>query len=57
MGDAIVNIAGGSAGPLYGTFFVGMSEGLSDEEGCDIVVIKKMFESAVWNYPISPMPK
>jgi phosphoenolpyruvate---glycerone phosphotransferase subunit DhaL len=47
MGDAIVNIAGGSAGPLYGTFFVGMSEGLSDEEGCDTVVIKKMFESAV----------
>lgn len=47
LGDAIVNIAGGSAGPLYGTFFVGMSEGLNDEVVCDLVVIKKMFEAAI----------
>lgn len=47
IGDAVININGGSAGPLYGTYLKGFGENLTDEAASDAVLSKKMFQSAL----------
>lgn len=47
LGDAIMGIGGGSAGPLYGTMIGGLSEALSGAEPVDAVKLKEMFEHSL----------
>ncbi|MCT4509413.1 MAG: dihydroxyacetone kinase subunit DhaL [Tepidibacter sp.] len=42
----LMNVNGGSAGPLYGTIFEGMSEGIEDKEILIIKDIKNMFKES-----------
>lgn len=45
LGDAIMGVNGGSAGPLYGTFIGGLSVPLADESEIDGRLLKKMLLS------------
>lgn len=36
LGDAIVNIQGGSAGPLWGTYITGMGDAINDNENASV---------------------
>ena len=49
MGEEIMDVNGGSAGPLYGTFFQGLGEGAEDAEEIDNKVFKKMILSSLEN--------
>lgn len=47
IGDAVTNISGGSAGPLYGTYFSGLGECLSDEVEVDAATLKNIIKSGL----------
>lgn len=47
IGYQITNVNGGSAGPLYGTYFSGLGEILDDEVEVDAKFLKKMFDSGL----------
>lgn len=47
IGSAVLNIGGGSAGPLYGSYFEGLGSCLTDEVAVDAALLKKMFASAL----------
>lgn len=48
LGNAIINVKGGSAGPLYGTMIAGFGECLTgEEEAVDGGTLKAMFASAL----------
>jgi dihydroxyacetone kinase-like protein len=49
LGKDIMNVNGGSAGPLYGTIISGFGEGLEGVEEVDEAGIKSMFASALEN--------
>ncbi len=47
LGDSIMEIGGGSAGPLYGTMVGGLSEPLSGGNGIDGAMLKRMFAESL----------
>ncbi|MGL5979222.1 MAG: dihydroxyacetone kinase subunit L [Erysipelotrichaceae bacterium] len=47
IGSAITNVSGGSAGPLYGTFFTGMAEAWQDETVLDARLFQKMMQGGL----------
>lgn len=47
IGWKIMGVNGGSAGPLLGTLFIGLANGLKNEREVDKTVLKKMFISAL----------
>lgn len=49
IGTQIMNIGGGSAGPLYGTMIGGLSDGLNDEDEIDEILLKQMFSACLEN--------
>ena len=49
LGKDIMNVNGGSAGPLYGTIFEGFGEGLEGINEADEAAIKSMFTGALEN--------
>ena len=49
LGKDIMNVNGGSAGPLYGTIIAGFGEGLEGVEEADEAAIKAMFASGLEN--------
>ncbi len=54
IGTQIMNIGGGSAGPLYGTMIGGLADGLNDETEIDAALLKQMFNACLENmYAIS----
>ena len=46
LGDAFMGINGGSAGPLWGTVFTGMAEGIDDQAELTDLELRKMFTQA-----------
>jgi len=46
LGEKILGISGGSAGPLYGTLFGGLALPLSDEKEIDSELLKKMLQES-----------
>lgn len=46
LGDAFMGINGGSAGPLWGTVFIGMAEGIDDQAELTDLELRKMFTQA-----------
>ncbi|MEG1254829.1 dihydroxyacetone kinase subunit L [Clostridium sp.] len=49
MGDKIMNVNGGSAGPLWGTFIVGLSEGIEEEKEINEENLKDMLLASLIN--------
>lgn len=49
LGKDIMNVNGGSAGPLYGSIFEGFGEGLTGVREADEAAIKSMFTGALEN--------
>jgi len=49
LGRDIMNVNGGSAGPLYGSIFEGFGEGLAGMNKADEAAIKSMFAGALDN--------
>ena len=49
LGRDIMNVNGGSAGPLYGSIFEGFGEGLNGVVNADEAAIKSMFAGALEN--------
>ena len=47
LGEGIMVIGGGSAGPLYGTMIGGLSVALDDHEEIDANLLKKMLEACL----------
>jgi phosphoenolpyruvate---glycerone phosphotransferase subunit DhaL len=47
IGNAVTNISGGSAGPLYGTYLGGFKEVLEDEVEVDAPLLKKIMKSGL----------
>lgn len=47
IGDAVTNVNGGSAGPLYGTYLAGLGEDLEDEMEADAALFKKILGSGL----------
>ncbi len=47
IGDRVINVSGGSAGPLYGTFLVGLGECLKDERTADAGLLKRILRSGL----------
>jgi len=47
IGNKITNVNGGSAGPLYGVFFSGLGECLSNETSSDAALLKKILRSGL----------
>lgn len=47
IGMTVMNISGGSAGPLYGTYLGGLGECLDDEIETDAVLLKKIIQSGL----------
>jgi len=47
LGNDIMNVNGGSAGPLYGTIVAGFGEGLEGIEQADEAAIKSMFAASL----------
>ena len=47
LGRGIMEIGGGSAGPLYGSLIGGLAEPLADEEYIDGPLLKKMLEGSL----------
>lgn len=47
IGTGVTNINGGSAGPLYGTYFGGLGEELQDEVDTDAVLLKTILKSGL----------
>ena len=49
LGKDIMNVNGGSAGPLYGTIFEGFGEGLEGVDAADEQAVKAMFAGGLEN--------
>lgn len=47
IGNHVTNVNGGSAGPLYGTYFSGLGENLNDEVDTDATLLKQILESGL----------
>ena len=47
LGEGVLGISGGSAGPLYGTLVCGLAEPLSDEDDIDGPKLKEMLADAL----------
>ena len=47
LGDGVMGISGGSAGPLYGTLVGGLAEPLGDETEIDGALLKKMLQGSL----------
>lgn len=50
LGDiawAVMGTDGGATGPLFGSFFMGMSEGAADRESLDAVALTETFEAGL----------
>jgi dihydroxyacetone kinase-like protein len=47
LGEKIMGISGGSAGPLYGTFIGGLAVPLTDENEIDGVLLQKMLKGSL----------
>ncbi len=47
LGEVLLNEIGGAMGPLYGMFFIGMSNACNNKKQIDSIVFKDMFETAV----------
>jgi len=47
IGVRVVNVSGGSAGPLYGTFLAGLGECLGDEKTSDAATLKRILRSGL----------
>jgi len=47
VGWAILSAGGGSTGPLFGTFFMGMGEGTADRATLDATALAEAFEAAL----------
>lgn len=47
IGNATTNVNGGSAGPLYGTYFSGLGEDLTDEVEVDASLLKMILKSGL----------
>jgi len=47
VGWAILSAGGGSTGPLFGTFFMGMGEGVGDHALLDAAALAEAFETAL----------
>lgn len=47
IGNGVTNVNGGSAGPLYGTYFTGLGENLNDEVETDAKLLKEILESGL----------
>ena len=47
VGWAILSAGGGSTGPLFGTFFMGMSEGVGDRASLDAAALAEAFKAAL----------
>ncbi|QZY54414.1 dihydroxyacetone kinase subunit DhaL [Crassaminicella profunda] len=47
LGWKIMGVSGGSAGPLWGTIFTGLADGLEDEQEVDKDILKKIFSSSM----------
>lgn len=47
LGDEIMAIGGGSAGPLYGTMIGGLAGGVSESGGLDAGAVKRMFAASL----------
>jgi dihydroxyacetone kinase-like protein len=46
IGDAILGVNGGATGPLFGSFFIGLSDGMGQATRIDARTLLTMFESA-----------
>lgn len=46
MGWAVMAVPGGSTGPLFGSLFVGLSEGVGDKDSLDCAGVAQMLEAA-----------
>ena len=44
---AVMGTDGGATGPLFGSFFMGMSEGAADKESLDAVALAETFEAGL----------
>ncbi|WP_297598162.1 dihydroxyacetone kinase subunit L [uncultured Cetobacterium sp.] len=47
LGDDIMGVSGGAAGPLWGTLFLGLSLPLFNETKLSVKIFKKMFKSSL----------
>lgn len=47
IGKGVMNVNGGSAGPLYGTYFEGLGEELQDEVDTDAALLKVILKSGL----------
>lgn len=47
LGEVLLNEIGGAMGPLYGMFFLGMSNACNNKKQIDSIVFKGMLEAAV----------
>lgn len=47
IGTGVTNVNGGSAGPLYGTYFGGLGEELQDEAEADAALLKVILKSGL----------
>ena len=47
LGEVLLNEIGGAMGPLYGMFFLGMSNACNNKKQIDSIVFKDMLEAAV----------
>lgn len=47
LGEVLLNEIGGAMGPLYGMFFIGMSNACNDIKQIDSIVFKDMLKAAV----------
>ncbi|MCD6397526.1 MAG: dihydroxyacetone kinase subunit L [Spirochaetaceae bacterium] len=47
LGEVLLNEIGGAMGPLYGMFFIGMSDACNNKKQIDSIVFKDMLEAAV----------
>jgi dihydroxyacetone kinase-like protein len=46
IGWEILGVNGGATGPLFGSLFIGLSEGIGAEEKIDAMILAKMFKKA-----------
>ena len=49
VGWAVMGTDGGATGPLFGSFFMGMSNGVDEAETLDVAAVAEMFEAGL-NY-------
>ncbi len=46
VGESILNVHGGATGPLFGSFFLGLSEGIEGRTAVNASILADMFSSA-----------